>query len=81
MIFIVYLKDEGPFDAPLEQIWRFLQDDTHEHKSVNISKVLEQSEKHMVVEMEATSANGKSKLKETAKFTFNPPTGFDMEFL
>jgi ligand-binding SRPBCC domain-containing protein len=81
MIPMVQLKDEGVFDAPLEKIWRFLQDDTHEHRSIEISKVLEQSEKHMIVEMEATSSDGKSKVKETAKFTFSPPTGFDMEFL
>jgi len=79
---MVYLKDEGVFDAPLEKIWRFLQDDNadHEHRSVRFSKVLEKSAKVMVVEMDSVSPDGKA-FKQTAKFTFNPPKGFDMEFL
>jgi hypothetical protein len=35
----------------------------------------------MVVEMHAKSPDGKTTFKQTAKFTFNPPKGFDMEFL
>ena len=79
---MVYLKDEGVFDAPVDKIWRFLQDDDadHEHRSVKSSKVLERSDKQMVVEMESTAPDGKT-FKQTAKFTFNPPKGFDMEFL
>jgi len=79
---MVYLKDEGVFDAPIDKIWRFLQDDNadHEHRGVTFSKVLEKSGKIMVVEMDTTSRDGK-KFKQTAKFTFNPPKGFDMEFL
>ena len=79
---MVYLKDEGIFDAPVDKIWRFLQDDdaNHEHRSVRFSKVLEKSKESMVVEMESTSPDGKT-FKQTAKFTFNPPKGFNMEFL
>ena len=79
---MVYIKDEGVFDAPIDKIWRFLQDENadHEHQSVRFSKVIERSDKHMVVEMEATSPDGKT-FKQTAKLTFNPPKGFDMEFL
>jgi len=82
VISLVYLKDEGVFDAPIDKIWRFLQDDNanHEHRSVRFSKVIERSGNHMVVEMEANSPDGKS-FKQTAKFTFNPPKSFDMEFL
>ena len=80
---MVYLKDEGVFDAPVDKIWRFLNDEKadHEHRAVKFSKVLEQSEKIMVVEMDAKSPDGKTTFKQTAKFTFNPPKGFDMEFL
>jgi hypothetical protein len=79
---LVYLKDEGVFDAPVDKIWRFLQDDNanHEHRSVTFTKILERSEKQMVVEMDAKSPDGKT-FKQKAKFTFNPPKGFDMEFL
>ena len=80
---MVSLKDEGIFDAPIEKIWRFHNDHNanHEHRAVKISKVLEQSERHMVVEMDAKSPDGKTTFKQTAKLTFNPPKGFDMEFL
>ncbi len=47
---------------------------------MTFSKVLEKSGKLMVVEMDAVSPDGKT-FKQTAKFTFNPPKGFDMEFL
>ncbi|MGA2785375.1 MAG: SRPBCC family protein [Candidatus Bathyarchaeia archaeon] len=78
---MVRLTDEGIFDAPLDKIWRFMNDDTtHHHKSVTFSKVLEQSDKHMIVELE-TKSDGKTIIKHKAKFTFNPPKGFDMEFL
>ena len=78
----MYIKDEGVFDAPVDKIWRFLQDDNanHEHRSVRFSKVLEKSNESMVVEMESISLDGKT-FKQTAKFTFNPPKGFNMEFL
>ena len=80
---MVYLKDEGVFDVPVEKIWRFLNDDTadHTHRSVRFTKVLEKSGNQTIVEMEAKSPDGKSTFKQTAKLTFNPPKGFDMEFL
>ena len=76
MIVLVHLKDEGVFDAPIDKIWRFLQDDNanHEHRAVKFSKVLERSGKVMVVEMDGVSPDGKA-FKQTAKFTFNPPKG------
>jgi ligand-binding SRPBCC domain-containing protein len=77
---MVYLKDEGVFDAPVDKVWRFLNDQTHEHRSLRFSKVLEQSDKHMIAESEMTGPDGKT-YKGTAKFAFNPPKSFDMEIL
>jgi hypothetical protein len=77
---MVYTKDESVFDAPLEKIWRYMQDETHQDSSLRFSKVLEQSDKHMVAEAETAAADGKT-YKGTAKFTFNPRKGFDMEIL
>lgn len=78
---MVRLTDEGTFDAPLEKIWRFLQDNTsHDHKFIKSRKVLEQTDKYMIVEME-TSMDGKTTATHKAKFTFNPPKGFNIEFL
>ena len=77
---MVHIKDEGFFDEPLEKIWRFLGDQGHEHKGFKISKTVEQTDKHMVVEVDVKNPDGKGTHKETWKFTFNPPTGFDMEY-
>lgn len=79
---MVQVKDEGVFDAPLEKIWRFLQDENlHDHKSVTNSKVLEQSDKGMVMEADLKNPDGKGTHKAKLKFTYNPPKGFDMEYL
>lgn len=81
---MVQVKDEGVFDVPLEKIWRFMNDErpnTHTHRSIKFTKVVEQSGNHMLVEAEVTAPDGKTKFIETAKFTFNPPKGFDMETL
>jgi ligand-binding SRPBCC domain-containing protein len=78
---MVHVSDEGMFDAPLEKIWRFLNDDnSHKHSSVKFSKVLEQNDKGMTSEVEVKSSDG-SWRKETWKLSFNPPKGFSMEML
>jgi ligand-binding SRPBCC domain-containing protein len=80
---MVHVKDDGIFDAPLEKVWRFLQDEragVHTHGSVQFTKVVEQTPNGMVVEMESKTRDGKS-FKGTAKFTFNAPKGFEMEYL
>jgi ligand-binding SRPBCC domain-containing protein len=76
---MVHVADEGVFDEPLEKIWRYLNDDQgHQHSSVKMSKVLEQSEKGMTAEFEVKNPDG-SWRKEMWKMSFNPPTGFSLE--
>lgn len=78
---MVHISDEGVFDAPLEKIWRFLNDDNptaHQHSSIKFSKVMEQSDKGMTAEVEAKNPDG-SWRKEIYKFSFNPPKGFTLE--
>jgi len=78
---MVHVSDEGTFDAPLEKIWRFLNDDnSHKHSSLKFSKVLEQTDKGMTSEVEVKNPDG-SWRKETWKLTFNPPKGFRMEMV
>ncbi|MGA2626979.1 MAG: SRPBCC family protein [Candidatus Bathyarchaeia archaeon] len=78
---MVHVSDEGTFDAPLEKIWRFLNDDnSHKHSSLKFSKVLEQTDKGMTSEVEVKNPDG-SWRKETWKLTFNPPKGFSMEMV
>jgi hypothetical protein len=76
---MVHLKDEGVFDEPVDKIWRFLQaNEDHEHKSIKMSKVLEQNDKGMTVQAEMKGPDGAMRM-ETLKMTFNPPKGFTIE--
>ena len=76
---MVHLTDEGTFDEPLEKIWRYLNDEKdHQHSSMKMSKVLEQSDKGMTAECEVKNPDG-SWRKETWKMDFNPPKSFTLE--
>jgi len=76
---MVHVSDEGMFDAPVEKIWRFLNDDnSHQHSSLKFSKVLEQTDKGMTAEVDINRP-GESSHKEIWKMTFNPPKGFNLE--
>jgi ligand-binding SRPBCC domain-containing protein len=76
---MVHLKDDGVFDAPLEKVWRYLNDQNdHEHSAVRFTEVLEQSGKGMTVEVKHPDG---SSHKETWKMTQNPPKGFSTEVL
>jgi hypothetical protein len=78
------IKDEGVFEAPLDKIWKYLQDQTpgvHSHKSIRGMKVLEQKGSAVTQEIEFVNPDGKSTRKETWRFTYNPPHGFEMESL
>lgn len=81
---MAHVKDEGVFDAPVSMIWKFLQDQTpgvHHHKSIRNVRVLDQKGPSMTQEIEFANPDGKSTRKETWRFTFNPPHGFEMEAL
>jgi ligand-binding SRPBCC domain-containing protein len=78
---LVRVSDEGVFDAPLEKIWRYLNDDkSHTHGSVKFTRIIEQSDKGMTAEVDAKRPDG-SWYKENWKMSFNPPKSFDIEIL
>jgi len=81
---MVQVRDDGVYDASIDKIWKFLQDDSpgvHSHKSILGAKTIEEKGNAVVQEMEFRNPDGKSSRKETWRFTFNPPAGFDMESL
>jgi hypothetical protein len=81
---MVKVRDDGVYDAPIDKIWKFLQDDkpgVHNHRSILSTKTVQEQGNAVVQEMEFRNPDGKSTRKETWRFTFNPPTGFDMESL
>jgi hypothetical protein len=81
---MAHVKDDGEFDAPLDKLWRFLQDQTegvHNHSMIRGMRPIEQKGNSNTVEMEFVNPDGKTTRKETWRMTFNPPHGFEMESL
>lgn len=79
---MVWVRDDGIFDAPVDKVWRYIQDEArHVHRSFKTTKVLEQMGNVLVLEADVLNPDGKSRHEETWKFTFDPPKGFDFEFL
>jgi carbon monoxide dehydrogenase subunit G len=81
---MTHVKDEGTFDEPIDKIWKFLQDQTpgvHNHEAIRGVKTIEEKGGTMTQEMEFVNPDGKSTRKETWRFKFNPPQGFEMEAL
>lgn len=81
---MAHVKDDGVFDAPLEKIWKFLQDESstaHSHKAIRGMKTLETKGNAMTREVEFVNPDGKTTRKETWRFVMNPPQGFEMEAL
>jgi hypothetical protein len=81
---MVHVKDEGVFDEPIDKIWKFLQDQSpgvHNHKSIRNTTTIEEKEGAVTEELEFVNPDGNTTRKETWRFRFNPPKGFDMEAL
>ncbi len=81
---MVHVKDDGVYEAPIDKIWKYLQDETpgvHNHRSILGAKTLEEKGNSVTQEWEMRNPDGKTSRKETWRLTFNPPTGFEMESL
>ncbi len=78
---MVYIYDEGVFDAPIDRIWKYVQDvESHNHSAILSSRVLEQRGNLMKVRQEVRLPTG-SKEEQVVQFTMNPPFGFQEETL
>ncbi len=81
---MVQVRDDGVYDASVDKIWKFLQDQTpgvHNHRAIVAAKTLEAAGNSVTQEWEMRNPDGKSTRKETWRMTFNPPAGFEMESL
>ena len=77
---MVYLHDEGVFDAPVEKLWKYIQDPaSHQHEAILSQKVLEQ--KGNVLKIRAEVAGPRGKAEELWQMRMNPPFGFELEVL
>ncbi len=82
--YMVHVKDDGVFDASIDKIWKYLNDDkpgVHNHRSIVGSRTVEEKGNAVTQEWEMRNPDGKTTRKETWKMVFNPPTGFEMESL
>jgi len=81
---MVEVRDDGVFDAPIDMIWKYLQDErpeVHSHRAIAGTKTLEENGNAVVQEMEFRNPDGKTTRKETWRTVMNPPKGFAMESL
>ncbi len=78
---MVYLKDDGVFDEPLEKIWKYIQDpENHVHEAILSQKVLEQKGNTMKLRVETFNARG-GKEEQIWQMTMDPPFGHELEIL
>ncbi len=81
---MTHVKDDGMFEAPMDKIWKFLNDQTpgvHNHKAMRGMKTLKQEGNSITQEWELLNPDGKTTRKETWRMTLNPPHGFELESL
>jgi len=78
---MVHVTDDGIFDAPMDRIWKYINDQNgHTHSAIKFTKVLEQSDKGVTAEVEVKNPDGSSHM-ETWKMTMNPPKSHTTDVL
>jgi len=78
---MVHIIDDGIFEAPVEKIWKYINDQNeHEHSAVRFTKVIEQSGNNMTAEVEVKNPDGSSHM-ETWKMTMSPPKSHNTDVL
>lgn len=78
---MVYVKDDGVYDEPLEKIWKYIQaPEDHVHETILSQKVLEQQGNTMKLRVETINARG-GKEEQIWRMTMDPPFGHELEVL
>jgi len=78
---MVHIKDDGVFDAPIDRLWKYFNDNAaHQHTSFQVTKVLEQKGNAMTIMAKTRNPSGGF---DTEKYvmTVNQPKGFSLEYL
>ncbi len=77
---MVYVRDEGVFDASIDKVWKYLQSpEIHQHDSIPSQQVLEQKGNTMRIRAEVKGPSGKE--EQLWRMTLDPPFGFELEVL
>ena len=78
---MVHVKDDGIFDAPIDRIWKYVNDEqAHQHGSFRVTKVLEEKGNAIVAEAKLGNPDGTFNM-EKVRMVMNPPKGYDFEYL
>jgi len=78
---MVHIKDDGVFDAPIEKIWRYINDENaHAHSAVKVTGMRDQSEKGLTLDLQVKNPDG-STHTESWKIAMTPPTSMSTEVL
>lgn len=78
---MVHIKDDGVFDAPVEKIWRYINDEhAHSHGAVKVTGMHDQSEKGLTLDLQVNNPDG-STHSESWKITMNPPKSMYTEVI
>jgi len=78
---MVHIKDDGVFDAPVEKIWRYINDEhAHSHSAVKVAGMRDQSANGLTLDLEVKNPDG-SKHTESWKITMSPPKLMSTEVL
>jgi hypothetical protein len=77
---MVFVVDEGVFDAPIDRIWKYLQSpQDHLHDSIPRTEVLEQEGNTVKIRQTLKTPAGKEEAVQM--MTMDPPFGFRLETL
>jgi len=77
---MVFVQDEGVFDASIEKVWKYLDSpQDHQHSSIPRTEVLEQKGNTVKIRQTVVTPQGKEELVQ--QLTMDPPFGFHLETL
>jgi hypothetical protein len=79
---MVYIRDDGVFDAPIDRIWKYLNDMEGNHRHGTILEMTPTEQKGNVVKLNAKTRlpDGKT-VNEVWRMTMFPPDGWNFEIL
>lgn len=78
---MVFIRDDGVFDAPIDRIWKYLNDDMGHHRHGAILEQVPIETRGNVVTFRAKTRRGGRTYDEVWRFTMHPPDGFLFEAL
>ncbi len=77
---MVYVRDEGVFDASIDKLWKYIQDpESHRHETILSQKILEQKGNTLRIRAEVKTPRGKE--EQLWRMSMDPPFGFELEVL